>query len=155
MIGEPVLAYQKDTKLIDFAAAIAAGLALQYQSWSGVSPLLADPGLLTADNLKYASLYVAAFALAALTVCLWRGRSRRKIGWALIAVLGAGFCTGVQEHLVARAFAREPMALFAGHELTVLNFMLKCFTALLVMGAVHYGGLLLREARSRPPGRYR
>jgi hypothetical protein len=141
--------YQSDTKFIDLAGALAAGLTLQYQSWSSVSNLLVDPGLLTADNLKHAALYMAACALAALIVFLWKGRVRRKIGWVLIAFLSAGLCTGGQEYFAAKAFEQKPMALFEGYEFTLLSFMFTSYTTLLVMGIVHYGGVLLREASNR------
>ena len=149
------MVYREDTKLIDFVAALAAGLTLQYQSWSSVSSLLVDQRMFTADNLNRAFLYMAAFALAALIVCLWKSRQRRKIGWILIAILGAGFCTGVQEYFIAKAFEGRQMALFEGYEFTVLNFMFNCYTTLLVAGVVHYIGVLSREASNKLRNRYR
>jgi uncharacterized membrane protein len=155
MMDETRPMYREDTKLIDLLAALAAGLMLQYRAWVRASFLLVDSGLFTADSLKNAFLYAAAFALAASLVCLWKSRLRRKVGWVLIAVLGAGFCSGIQEYFVAKAFAQEPMALFEGYELTVFNFLSNCYTTLPVMGAVHYGGTLLREVGSGRHSRHR
>jgi hypothetical protein len=149
-----ILMYREDTKLIDLLAALSAGLMLQYQSWSSVAPLLIDPSIFTAYNLKHGSLYMAACALAALIVFLWKSGVRRKIGWALIAVLGAGFCTGIQEYLITQALAQEPMAIFAGHPFILLSFMSNCYTTLLAIGAVHYSGVLLREVIDKRHSRY-
>lgn len=146
--------YRDDTRLIDFVGAIAAGLMLQYQSWSSVSSLLVDPGIFTPDNLKYAFLYMGAFALSAVTVCLWKGRLRRSIGWIFIAILGAAFCTGIHEYFVAKAFEAEPMVMFEGFEWVFLNFLFKLWTALFVMGVVHYSAVLLREAKKKMGARY-
>jgi hypothetical protein len=149
VVGKTFVIYQEDTKLIDFVAALGAGLTLQYQSWSSVSSLLVDPGIFTADNLKDAFLYMEAFALAALIVCLWKSRLRRLIGWMIIAILGAAFCTGINEYFVAKAFEAEPMVLFEGFGWVFLNFLSKLWTALLVVGVVHYSAVLLREAKSK------
>ena len=141
--------YREDTRLIDFVAALAAGLTLQYQSWSSVSSLLIDPGIFTAHNLINGFLYIGAFVLSALIVCLWKSRLRRLIGWIIIAVLGAASCTGINEYFIAKAFEAESMVLFEGFGWVVLSFLSKLWTALLVMGVVHYSAVLLREAKSK------
>jgi hypothetical protein len=146
--------YREDTRLIDFVSALAAGLTLQYQSWSSVSSLLVNPGIFTADNLKFAFLYMGAFALSAFIVCFWRSRVRRLIGWIIIAILGAAFCTGIHEYFVAKAFEAEPMVLFEGFGWVFLNFVSKLWTALLVVGVVHYSAVLLREAKTKIGARY-
>jgi hypothetical protein len=154
VIGKTIVIYREDTRLIDFVGALAAGLMLQYQSWSSVSSLLVDPGIFTADNLRNGFLYMAAFALSALIVCSWKSRLRRLIGWIIIAALGAAFCTGINEYFVAKAFEAEPMVLFEGFGWVILSFVSKLWTALLVMGVVHYSAILLREAKNKIGARY-
>ena len=145
--------YQEDTKLIDFVGALAACLTLQYQSWSSVSSLLVDPGIFTPD-LKFAFLYMGAFALSALIVCLWKSRLRRLIGWIIIAILGAAICTGIKEYFVAKAFQAEPMVMFEGLEWVFLSFLFKLWTALFAIGVLHYSAVLLREAKNKISARY-
>ena len=137
--------YQEDTRLIDFVGAVAAGFALQYQAWVSIRPLLPYEGMLTANNVKYALLYMAGFALSAAIVCVWKSRLRNRIGWLLIAILGSALCTGINEYFSALAFKDEPMVLFEGFELVLFNFAYKTFTSLFVIGAVHYAVLLLRK----------
>jgi hypothetical protein len=130
----------RDTKLIDLIGGMVAGLILSNEGWVG------------AEKLKYALLYMGAFGLASI-VCLWKNRLRTLVGWVLIAIVGAALCTGIQEYFLAEALRdAEPMVLFEG--MWVLNLISKIATSLLVLGAIHYGGILLREAVHKVGARY-
>ena len=132
--------WRRDTKLIDLIGGMVTGFILSNEGWFG------------AERLKYALLYMGAFALASV-VCLWKSRFRTLVGWVLIAIVGAALCTGIEEYLLAQAVRdAEPMVLFEG--IWALNLIFKIATSLVLVAIIHYGGIVLREAALKLGARY-
>jgi hypothetical protein len=124
--------WRRDTKAIDVIGGVTAALVLISEGWFGV------------ETLKYTLLYLGAFAIGS-AVCLWTNRVRTLAGWVFIAIFGAAGCTAIQEYFLSQALRNEePMVLFEG--MWILNLIFKISTSLVVVGVIHYAGILLREA---------
>lgn len=131
----------KDNRFIDFAAAVAGGLAVSYYAQSATA-FLKRPWS-TAEDFQLTAIYAAAYALAAILVLPWGGRLRRDYGWVAVAVIGALFCALADTRLADAGEAAR------GESLLPVGVVLYSLISLPVIAVVRYLAIVLRDRQRR------
>lgn len=125
--------------ITDFTGALAAGLAISYWRWSEMAFLL--PDFFTARNIQGMFINAGCFAVAAVSVLVWRGSRLARVGWLLIAVLGAAFCALVDEYVFRET---GPDAVFEDLNMFPIGLALYSSISVPIMAAAYFSGTLLK-----------
>jgi len=128
-----------ETWLVDLAAALFTGFAI----WCLLDSLAWSSSPFDLAAIQRLTVKLLAFLFPAFMLSFWRHRLRILWGWIVIAILGIGL-TSVVDEIIYRATATpEQLSFMPAFSPFPLEIVMMFWPALFIMAGAHYVGRLV------------